>query len=216
MTTPKEPLQIDIVSDVVCPWCVVGYRQLAVALEATGTSHEVRWHPFELNPQMPPEGQHLGAHLAEKYGTTKAQSAQNRVRLTAVAAGVGFEMRFVDDMRMHNTFYVHQLLHWAEPQGQTHALKQALFSAHFTDHRNLSEPAVLADVAGEIGLDRAEALAVLEDQRFAEPVRAAEAYWLKQGIRGVPAVIFNRQHLVVGAQGVENYTRILEELTAVV
>ncbi len=93
-----------------------------------------------------------------------------------------------------------------------HDLKQALFAADFTSCRNLSDHSVLADVAAEVGLERAEALAVLEDQRFATDVRTAESAWINQGIRGVPAMIFNRRHLVTGAQGVENYTRILQQL----
>ena len=212
MTNPSQPLRIDIVSDVVCPWCIIGYRQLAKALEATGTAHEIHWHPFELNPGMPPEGQNLREHVAEKYGTTAAQSEESRVRMTEIGADLGFAFRFTDDMRMHNTFNVHQLLHWADQHGRMHDLKQALFAAHFTDHRNLSDDTVLADVAAEGGLERAEALAVLADQRFATDVRNAENAWLSQGIRGVPAMIFNRRHLVTGAQGVENYTRILEQL----
>ena len=115
-------------------------------------------------------------------------------------------------MRMHNTFNVHQLLHWAEQQGRKNDLKQALFVAHFSHRRNLSDNAVLADIAGEIGLDRAQALAVLADQRFAADVREAEKHWINQGIRGVPAVVFNGRHLVSGAQGVENFTRILGQL----
>ncbi|QLC73967.1 DsbA family oxidoreductase [Pseudomonas sp. LPB0260] len=214
MTTPPQALRIDIVSDVVCPWCIIGYRQLATALQATGTPHEVHWHPFELNPDMPPEGQNLRDHVAEKYGTTREQSEDSRARLTAIGAELGFAFRFADDMRMHNTFNVHQLLHWADQQGRMHDLEQALFTAHFTHRRDLSDLGVLADVAAEVGLARAEALAVLQDQRFASAVRAAESAWLNQGIRGVPAVIFNRRHLVSGAQGVENYTRILEQLAA--
>jgi predicted DsbA family dithiol-disulfide isomerase len=214
MTTPPQALRIDIVSDVVCPWCIIGYRQLATALQATGTPHEIHWHPFELNPDMPPEGQNLRDHVAEKYGTTREQSKDSRVRLTAIGAELGFAFRFADDMRMHNTFNVHQLLHWADQQGRMHDLEQALFTAHFTHRRDLSDLGVLADVAAEVGLARAEALAVLQDQRFASEVRAAENAWLNQGIRGVPAVIFNRRHLVSGAQGVENYTRILEQLAA--
>lgn len=207
-----QALQIDIVSDVVCPWCIIGYRQLAQALEATSTPHEIHWHPFELNPAMPPEGQNLREHVAEKYGTTPAQSEQSRVRMTEIGAELGFDFRFADDMRMHNTFNVHQLLHWAEQQGRKHDLELALFAAHFTDRRSLSDCRVLADIAAEVGLDRAEASSVLEDQRFASDVRNAESYWQSQGIRGVPAVIFNRRHLVTGAQGVENYARILEQL----
>lgn len=212
MTTSPQTLQIDIVSDVVCPWCIIGYRQLAEALEATGTAHEIRWHPFELNPNMPPEGQDMEEHLAEKYGMTKAQSLENRDRISEVGAAVGFEFRFDDAMRMHNTFNVHQLLYWADEQGRKHDLEMALFAAHFTDQRNLSEIDVLADIAAEIGLARDEAVAMLNDQRFAKPVREAEQFWQGQGINSVPAVIFNNRHLVSGAQGVENFTQILEQL----
>lgn len=212
MTTPTKKLRIDIVSDVVCPWCIIGYRQLAKALEATGMAHEIHWHPFELNLGMPPEGQNLREHIVEKYGSTKEESEESRVRMTGIGADLGFEFRFADDMRMHNTFNVHQLLHWADQHGRQHDLEQALFAAHFTHRRNLSDNTVLADVADEIGLQRTEALAVLEDQRFAREVRDAEKTWINQGIRGVPTMIFNQRDLVTGAQGVENYTRILEQL----
>lgn len=212
MTNPSQPLRIDIVSDVVCPWCIIGYQQLAKALEATGTEHEIHWHPFELNPDMPRQGQNLRDHVAEKYGTTPEQSEQSRVRMTDIGKGIGFEFRFAEDMRMHNTFNLHQLLHWADKQGRMHDLKLALFSAHFTDRRDLSDDAVLAEVAAETGLDGDEALAVLADQRFAADVRNAETFWLGQGIRGVPAMIFSGRHLVTGAQGTENYTQILGQL----
>ena len=213
-TLNSTKLHIDIVSDVVCPWCIVGYRQLEKALQASGTDYELHWQPFELNPDMPPEGQNLREHLAEKYGATKEQSQENRLRITQAGAELGFEFSFADDMRMHNTFNVHQLLHWADQQGRMHDLKQAFFVAHFTHRRNLSDNNVLADVAAEIGLNRDDALAVVADQRFANEVRATEQSWISQGISGVPAVIFNRRHLVTGAQGVENYTRILEQLAA--
>ena len=208
-----DPLRIDIVSDVMCPWCIIGYRQLAKALEATQVAHEIHWHPFELNPEMPPEGQNTRAHIIEKYGSTPEQSEQSRQQMTALGTDLDFDFRFTEDMRMHNTFNAHQLLHWADEQGRKHDLKMALFTAHFTDGRDLSDLAVLAAVAGEIGLDPAEALTVLQDQRFASEVRKAEKFWTQQGIRGVPAVIFDAQHLVTGAQGVENYTSILKQLT---
>ncbi|AKI01126.1 putative dithiol-disulfide isomerase involved in polyketide biosynthesis [Hoeflea sp. IMCC20628] len=212
MTDKPEPLRIDIVSDVVCPWCIVGYRQLAQALEDTGTAHEIHWHPFELNPEMPAEGQNLGEHITEKYGSTREQSLESRARLTELGEGLGFAFNFADDMRMHNTFNTHQLIHWAETQGRSHDLEQALFAAHFTDRRDLSDINVLVDVAQSIGLDAAEAKAVLEDQRFADAVRQKESFWVQQGISGVPAVVFDRKHLVTGAQGTENYTSILKQL----
>ncbi|NIZ10338.1 DsbA family protein [Pseudooceanicola sp. HF7] len=211
MTTP---LRIDIVSDVMCPWCLIGYRQLSQALEATGTEHEIHWHPFELNPEMPPEGQNTREHLAEKYGSTPEQSEQARQHISALGNELGFAFRWSDSSHMHNTFNAHQLLHWADQQGRKHDLKQALFAAHFTDQRNLSDDAVLADIAAEVGLDRDEALAVLKDQRFANEVRSEEHFWQQQGISGVPAIVFDRKHLVTGAQGVENYTSILSQLAA--
>ncbi len=209
MTTP---LRIDIVSDVMCPWCIIGYRQLALALEASGTDHEIHWHPFELNPKMPPEGQDGFEHIAEKYGSTREQSAQSREHMTALGKDLGFDFCWADDFRMHNTFNTHQLLYWAGEQDRKNDLEMALFSAHFTDRRDLSDNTVLANIAAEIGLDHQEASTILDDQRYASEVRKAEQFWQQQGISGVPAVVFNRQHLVTGAQGIDNYTSILSQL----
>ncbi|MEH6831920.1 MAG: DsbA family oxidoreductase, partial [Sulfitobacter sp.] len=147
------------------------------------------------------------------YGSTAEESALNRQQMVKVGDDLGFDFQFTEDTRMHNTFNTHQLLHWANTQERMHDLKQALFTAHFTNGRDLSDAKVLADIAGEIGLDRAEALAVLEDQRYADQIRQEENFWIKQGIRGVPAVVFERQHLVTGAQGVDNFTNILKQLT---
>lgn len=212
MPDQTTPLRIDIVSDVMCPWCVIGYRQLATALEASGVNHEIHWHPFELNPNMPATGQDMREHLVEKYGTTPEQSDANRANMTALGQELGFAFRFEDGFRMHNTFNTHQLLHWANGQGRMHDLKQALFTAHFTNGRDLSDVAVLVDIAVEIGLDRAEAAVVLADQRFAAEVREEQKFWTGQGISGVPAMVFDRQHLVTGAQGVDNYQNILNQL----
>ncbi|WP_146344993.1 DsbA family oxidoreductase [Phaeobacter marinintestinus] len=207
-----DTLRIDIVSDVMCPWCIIGYRQLAQALDASGADHEIHWHPFELNPNMPAEGQNVREHIIEKYGSTPEQSEQSRNQMTAIGEELGFPFRFAEDMRMHNTFNAHQLLHWAGTMDRKHDLEMAMFTAHFTNRRDLSDIFVLADIAGEIGLDRDAALDVLERQQFAEETRALEQFWIKQGIQGVPAVVFNGRHLVTGAQGVENYSRMLDHL----
>jgi len=212
MTDPKTPLRIDIISDVMCPWCVIGYRQLAIALEANEVEHEIHWHPFELNPNMPAEGQDMREHLIEKYGTTPAQSDANRANMTERGEELGFQFNFADGFRMHNTFNTHQLLHWANEHDRRHDLKQALFTEHFTNGRDLSDDTVLIDIAAEIGLDRDEAKAVLADQRFAGDVRQEQQFWVQQGISGVPAVVFDRQHLVTGAQGVDNYKSVLNQL----
>ena len=206
------PLKIDIVSAVVCPWCVIGYRQLAQALESTNTAYEIHWHPFELNPNLAGEGQNLREHVAEKYGVSDEESQQSRDRMQAAGSEVGFSFNFNDDSRIYNTFNLHQLLHWGKQQNKMHELKQALFTAHFTNNRDISTVEVLADIAGEVGLDRATAVAVLADQRFADDVRKSEQWSQQQGIQSVPAVIFNDRHLIAGAQGVENYKIILKQL----
>ena len=126
------------------------------ALEATGTAHEIHWHPFELNPSMPPEGQNLLEHVAGKYGSTREESEQSRARMTEIGAALGFEFRFSDDMRMHNTFNAHQLLHWAERQGRMNDLSLALCGTPGIGGI-CPDPAVLADVAAGIGLERTEA-----------------------------------------------------------
>ena len=212
MTNSKTPLRIDIISDVVCPWCAVGYGQLAEALKQTDNEHEIHWHPFELNPDTPSEGRNWREHIAKKYGSSREEFDASRARITEAGAEVGFEFNFTEGTRTYNTFDMHQLLHWADQQERMHELKQALFAAHFTHAKDLSKRDILADIVAQIGLDRSEALAVLEDQRFAEIVRQAQQHWRQQGIQSVPSFIFNQKHLVSGAQGVENFKSILQHL----
>ncbi len=220
MTSSAEPdagstLRVDIVSDVVCPWCIIGYKQLQRALDESGVTADIHWHPFELNLDMAEEGENLREHLAAKYGTTPEGSRKARARLTALGAELGFTFNYADDMRMVNTFRAHQLLHWAETQGRQHDMKMALFGAFFTDRKDLNDPEILADIAASIGLDGAEAADALADGRFARPVRAQQAGWMSQGIHAVPAMVFNRRHVATGAQGVETYARILQQLANV-
>ena len=212
MSDSQKPLRIDIVSDVVCPWCAIGYSQLAEALKQTNTPHEIHWHPFELNPNTPHEGRNYREHIMEKYGTTAEDIKESRARMTAAGAEAGFNFQFTDEFRTYNTFNTHQLLYWADQQGRMHDLKQALFVAHFVDNKNVADSTVLADVAADVGLDRSEALAVLEDQRFAAAVEKEKQHWQQQGIQSVPSMVFNERHLISGAQGIENYKSILQQL----
>ncbi|SDZ22974.1 Predicted dithiol-disulfide isomerase, DsbA family [Jannaschia faecimaris] len=209
-----NPIHVDIVSDVVCPWCAIGYHQLASAARDTGIDIEVHWHPFELNPGMAEDGENLRAHLAAKYGTTPEGSIEARARLTEMGAALGFTFNYADDMRMYNTFRAHQMIDWAEDQGRGHEAKMALFAAFFTDRRDVSDIGVLAEVAGEIGLDQSAASSMLDSGERAEVVREKERFWTDRGVQGVPAVIFERQHLVTGAQGAATYASILEQLKA--
>lgn len=209
----QMPIRVDIVSDIVCPWCVIGFHQLAKASRETGIAIEVFWHPFELNPQMAAEGENLRDHLAAKYGTTAEASRQARQRLTALGAGLGFEFNYGDDMRMVNTFKAHQLVEWAQDSGKGHDANLALMAAFFTHRMDLNDEQVLTEIAAGIGLDREAAAQILAHGERADQVRQKEAFWTSRGISGVPAMIFQRQHLVTGAQGEENYARILEQLT---
>ncbi len=207
-------LDIDIVSDVVCPWCIVGYRQLRRALAGFGGERQarIRWHPFELNPRMPPEGQDLGEHIGEKYGSDAAQRQAVRERLTALGEQLGFAFRFADDMRIYNTFDAHRLLHWAGQHGRQSELKLALFEAYFTHRANVSEHAVLLDAAERAGLERAPGAAVLQDGRYGDEVREAERAWLQQGITAVPAFVFERRYLVSGAQDHSVFLQLLQRV----
>lgn len=210
--TDAPSVQIDIVSDIMCPWCIVGYKQLEQALGAVGVGAYLRWHPFELNPQMPAGGQNMAEHLAEKYGSTPAQSVENRTRLTDMGRALGFTFNFSDDTRMQNTFLAHQLLTWAQSKGLQHPLKMALFDAHFTQGRNVGDKEVLADVAGSVGLDPAEALEVLTSGSHAAQTREAQQIWTSRGISGVPSMIFEGKYLITGAQGADNYAQLLCKL----
>lgn len=205
-------IQVDIVSDVMCPWCIVGFRQLEQALAVSGMGARVRWQPFELNPDMAPEGQNLAEHIAQKYGASPEQSAQNRARLQQIGQSLGIDFAFAPDSRIVNSFAAHQLLEFALGVGLQHPLKLALFRAHFTDQRDVSDTDVLLDVAEAVGIDRADAAQVLDSGALADPVRQKQAFWTARGISGVPSMIFAEKYLVTGAQGAETYAQILQKL----
>ena len=207
MTDAAKTLHIDFVSDIVCPWCVVGLGGLTEALErlkGEGIEAQVRFQPFELNPQMAPEGENIVDHIGRKYGATPEQSAANRANITARAAEAwpGFEMKMGEDSRIWNTFDAHRLLHWAgevAPEKQA-ALKKALFHIHFTEGRNLTDAGELTAAAEAAGLDRAEAAEVLASGRYVDAVREAQALWRARGINAVPAVVVEGKYLISGGQ----------------
>lgn len=209
---PDATVQIDIVSDVMCPWCIVGFKQLEHALARTGLQGNLRWHPFELNPLMPEGGQNLAEHVAEKYGSTPAQSLENRAHLQRLGTDLGISFNFTDDSRIVNTFLAHQLLDWADGLGKQHALKIALFKAHFTDAQDVSDAGVLAQIARSVGLDAADAALVLESGTQAPVVREKQAFWTSRGISGVPSMIFAGKYLLTGAQGAETYAEVLRKV----
>ncbi|WP_321448393.1 DsbA family oxidoreductase [uncultured Cohaesibacter sp.] len=207
-----KAVHIDIVSDVVCPWCAIGYHQLRTVLDDLGMDAEIHWQPFQLNPDMGPEGQNLGEHLGEKYGITPEQSRQNRDHITAVGAELGFTFRFTEEMRMLNTHDAHQLIHWAALKGRDTEVKQAFQKAYFTDGLDVSDQDVLVKLVSDLGFDGDEARAILDDQRYDGAVREQMDFWRQQGINSVPAIIFERKYLVPGAAGVEQFRQVLSEV----
>ncbi len=211
-------LRIDFISDIVCPWCVVGLGGLDAALgrlAADGIAAEITFRPFELNPGMAPEGENIVEHIGRKYGSTPEQSAASRAMIRERAAEVGFDMRMDESSRIRNTFDAHRLLAWAAatagPAAQK-ALKQALFAAYFTEGRDISDRAVLAEVAGVAGLDAEEAAAVLADGRFADEVRAEQGLWRGRGINAVPAVVVEGKWLISGGQPASLYEEALRKI----
>ena len=216
---PLKTLKIDFVSDVVCPWCVVGLGGLETALDSLrseGIGAEIAFQPFELNPQIAPEGENIVEHIGRKYGSTPEQSAANRAMINDRAAEVGFDMRMGENSRIWNTFDAHRLLHWAHetaPDRQK-ALKQALFTAHFTDNRNLTDAGVLTAAAEAAGLDRNAAAEVLASGRYAQAVRSAQETWRSRGINSVPAVVVEGKYLISGGQPAAAFEQALRQIAA--
>ena len=219
MTAAAIPLRIDIVSDVVCPWCIIGLKQVKKALTLVGRdlTVETHWHPFQLNPNMPPEGEDTAEHIARKYGSTPEQSRANRQRLSDIGDSVGFAFNYGDGMRIYNTFNAHKLLTiFGSERGwkaQTE-LKMALFKAYFQDRRDVSDTEVLCDIAEAQGMDRAVAAAWIADAALTESVRAEMAHWMDQNITGVPAIIFDQKFMVPGAQSAETFADVISKVLA--
>jgi predicted DsbA family dithiol-disulfide isomerase len=212
--TPQ--LKIDFVSDVVCPWCVIGLRSLERALEridgeATAVIH---FQPFELNPRLPAEGQDIFEHVAEKYGSTPEEFLERREGIRARGAVLGFTFNLDKRSRVYNTFDAHRLMHWAGLEGRQYELQQALFAAYFTEGRDPSNREVLIDLAARVGLDPVRAREILESGSFAGEVRERERFYGRHGIQAVPSVVVNDQYLIQGGQSAEVFEEVLRKIAA--
>lgn len=217
-----KKMTIDIYSDVMCPWCIIGYSQLQKGLaELKGEIEaEIRWLPFELNPDMPPEGEESVAHIARKYGRTPEQAKAGRDQMLGVGERAGYSFAYTGvgeppPSMLRNTFAAHKLLKWALIEAGAEAqnrLKLALFDAHFQQRRDVSDPEVLVDVAAEQGLDRAAARAAIDDATLGAIVRQEEAQAFDMNISGVPAMIVQGKYIIPGAQEPEVYVNALRRV----
>ncbi|HTR07978.1 MAG TPA: DsbA family oxidoreductase [Paraburkholderia sp.] len=210
----KQPLRIDFVSDIACPWCAIGLSSLNLALERLRDTVEAQIvvHPFELNPQMGPGGESVVEYLGNKYGRTPEQIAETQAMIRERGASVGFTFGVRE--RVYNTFDAHRLLHWAGIEGKQLPLKLALLRAYHGDGKDTSDHAMLVAAAQSVGLDAARAREVLESGQYADEVRAEEREYQAAGIQSVPAIIFNERYLVNGGQPVETFERAIQQILA--
>lgn len=223
MSKPAQ-VTVDIWSDVMCPWCVIGHNQLETALAGMEGEVEatIRFHPFELNPDMPETGEESAAHIQRKYGRTPEQAADARGRMAQAAEAAGYSFHYTGEgdpppAMMWNTRAAHRLLVLAlrdhGPEVQVR-LKRAMFDAHFQQRRRMNDPLVLTDIAASVGLDRAEAAAALTDPELDAIVEAGEQQALDWNISGVPAMIVNGKYMIPGAQDPATYANMLRRVVA--
>ena len=221
MTQPRK-LTIDIYSDVMCPWCIIGYAQLQKGLAQLNgeIEAEVRWLPFELNPDMPSEGEPQLQHIARKYGRTAEQAASGREQMHGAGLRAGYSFAYTGqgeapEGMVRNTFDAHKLLIWAliEAGGAVQTrLKLALFDAHFQQRRDVSDADVLVELAVAQGLDPEGARGALTDAALGQIVRHEEAQAMDLNITGVPAMIVAGKYMIPGAQEPEVYANALRRV----
>ncbi|XUW92169.1 DsbA family oxidoreductase [Burkholderia sp. M6-3] len=210
----SQPLTIDFVSDIACPWCAIGLSSLQLALARLGDAVDAQIvvHPFELNPQMGPEGEAIVDYLGKKYGRTPEQIVQTQEMIRERGASVGFN--FGPRTYVYNTFDAHRLLHWAGLEGKQLPLKLELLRAYHSEGRDPSNHDVLVAAAQAVGLDADAARNVLQSGDYADEVRAEEQEFQSHGIQSVPAIIFNRRYLVSGGQPVETFEQVIQQILA--
>jgi predicted DsbA family dithiol-disulfide isomerase len=209
-------LKIDIVSDISCPWCIIGYQALNQALFnlAPDIQANITWQPFELNPQMPKEGQDITEHITQKYGITVEQSEQNCEAIRERGLSVGYKFDNRGGGRIYNTFDAHRLLHWGYELGKQTELKLALFDLYFQQSGDPSEHRQLLTVVESIGLDGAEAKNILDSDKYTADVRKQQQFYQSAGVSSVPAVIINDKHLISGGQPTETFEQALKQIAA--
>jgi predicted DsbA family dithiol-disulfide isomerase len=212
------PIRIDFVSDISCPWCAIGLQALEQAMARVGDAVAVELHfqPFELNPDMPAQGEDIDAHLMRKYGITAADVARNREQIRQRGEALGFVFRRQAGGRIYNTFDAHRLLHWAGLEGRQRELKHALLRTYFSEGGNPADHATLIAVAVAVGLDGERARQILASDTYASEVRERERFYTGRGIHAVPSVLLNERHLIQGGQPVEVFEQALRELAKTV
>jgi predicted DsbA family dithiol-disulfide isomerase len=206
--------KIDIISDVMCPYCLVGFKRLEKAISETEVRDriELEWHPFELNPDIPAVGEDLREHMGRKYGMATDDCLVFESEIARMGADLHFSFDFYDGMKIVNTRDAHVLLEYANELGQQTELQMRLFEAFFTEHQDVSDRDVLARELEQVGLNVGEAVARLDDPAAQDRIKAREESWISSGVSAVPTMIFNQSNVLVGAQPIDVYKRALAEM----
>lgn len=209
-----KTLQIDIVSDIACPWCAIGYARLEQAMSSLAgeLTFQVEWHAFELNPDKASDGEPILQALSRKYGRSVEEMEAAQRNMMGIAKGLGLNFSKMQERFTRNTFDAHRLVKWAGEQNRQTDMKMALFDAYFGHAADISDIQVLIDCAESIGLDGSKAREILASDAFAEPVRADEALYQQSGVSAVPAFIINNRHLISGAQEPETLVNAFREI----
>jgi len=207
-------MKLQLVSDVACPWCAIGLNSLEIALKRIGddAAVDLEVEPFELNPDMPPEGEDVLEYVGRKYGSSAAELSARHALIRERGAAVGFT--FGQRTRIWNTFDAHRLLHWAGLEGRKRELKHALLAAYHTRGENPGSREVLLRVATEVGLDVERARAVLESGEYGAEVRERIRHWQQLGIHSVPSIVVDGRYLIQGGQPPEAFEQALREIAA--
>ncbi|MGG3182729.1 DsbA family oxidoreductase [Priestia megaterium] len=209
----SQKIRIDFVSDVSCSWCAVGMNSLENALAKFGDEVEfdLHFHPFELNPEMVAGGQNLVENLVEKYGLNEQQAKDMLADISRRGEAVGFDFQFNNSSRIYNTFDTHRILHWAGLHGKQKELKQALFTAHFTENADPGDHELLVRLADSVGLDTEEAQRILASDEYAQVVRDEERKWMRSGVTGVPTMVFDNRYALNGARSSAAYEQVIRQ-----
>lgn len=207
-------IKLDIISDVVCPWCIIGYKRIQQAISEMGIEDkiEIEWHPFELNTHMAVEGEELQQHIMDKYGTTLEENHHSLKSMTDFGAELGFTFDFFDGMKMVNTRDAHILLEYAKENGKQTELKLRFFTAFFSEQKDVSNREILLQELEGLGLNIDGARSRLNDEKSQKVVHAEEENWRNLGVSAVPTILFNDSNKLTGAQPVDVYKQVLTEL----
>ncbi|MEL7480165.1 MAG: DsbA family oxidoreductase [Pseudomonadota bacterium] len=220
-----QKIALEMVSDLVCPWCWLGLRRLKAAVDTVpDIETEIYFRPYQLDPHVPEEGMEYRAYMKAKFGpdahegsehdASKNRWRQMRTALEEYGAAEGIPFDFDNIPKRPNTVNAHRLVHWAQGQGLGLTAKEALFKAYFTDHRDIGDKAVLADIAAEIGLDRDIVEKLLASEADKDKIAEESQLFMQMGVRGVPTFIGNRAIAVQGAETAEKLAKLIRATAA--